>query len=90
MFVPTKATVKLTNGKTVYAQAIAIILSSFNNFTIIYLVGPVYYFPGHPSSTISLGALKFYVDFKNITSETLEPCDFLDPRGRSWISPYQN
>ena len=24
-----------------------------------------------------------------VTSETLEHCDFVDPQGRSWISPYQ-
>ena len=27
--------------------------------------------------------------FKNVTSEPLEHCDFVDPQGRSWRSPYQ-
>ena len=63
MFVPTKTTVKLANGSTVHAQGIGIILCSFTNCLIIYLVGQVYYCPGQPSNTISSGALKFYVGF---------------------------
>ena len=35
------------------------------------------------------GSFKFYVEFKNVTSEPLEHCDFVDPQGRSWISLYQ-
>ena len=50
----------------------------------------VYYYPGHPSNTISSGDLKFYVGLKNITFEHIEHCDFVDPQGCSWISPYQN
>ena len=61
MFVPTKATVKLANGNTGNAQGIGIILFRFPNCSIIYPVGPVYYFPGHPYNTISSGALKFYI-----------------------------
>ena len=59
MFVPTKATVKLANGNTVHAQGIGIILCRFPNFSIIYPVGPVYYCSGHPSNTISSGALMY-------------------------------
>ena len=89
MSVSTNATVKFDNGNTVYAQRIGIILCCFPNCAIIYLVGPVYYCPGHPSNTISLGALKFYVGFQNITPEPLEHCDFVESKGRSWRSPHQ-
>ena len=89
MFVPTKATMKLANGNTGHAQGIGIIFCRFPNCSIIYPVVPVYYCPGHPSSTISPGVLKFYVGFKKVTSEPLEHCDFFDPQGRSWRSPYQ-
>ena len=57
--------------------------------SIIYPVGPVYYFPGHLSNTISSGDLKFYVGFKKVKSEHLENCDFVDPQYHSWRSPYQ-
>ena len=30
-----------------------------------------------------------YSLFKNVTSEPLEHCDFVDTQGRSWRSPYQ-
>ena len=80
---------KISNVNTVHAQGIGIILCCFPNCLIIYPVGPVYYCPGHPSNTISSGALKFYIGFKKVTSEPLEHCDFVDPQGRSWISPYQ-
>ena len=63
MFVATKATVKLANVNTVNSQGIGIILCCFTNFSIIYPVGPVYYCPGHPSNTISPGAVKFYTSF---------------------------
>ena len=76
MFVPTKATVKLYNGNTVHAQGIGIISCCFPNFLIIYPVGPVYYFLGHPSNIISSGALKFHVGFQNVKSEPLENYDF--------------
>ena len=89
MSFPTKATVKLANGNTGHAQAVGIILCRFPNCLIIYPVGPVYYYPGHPSNTISSGALKFYIGFKNVTSEPLENCDFVDPQGCSWRSTYQ-
>ena len=52
MFVQTKATVKLANGNTGHSQGIGIILCRFPNCSIIYPVGPVYYFPVHPSNTI--------------------------------------
>ena len=89
MFVPTKATVKLANGNTGYTQGIGIILCCFPNYPIIYPVGPVYYCPGHPSNTISSGALKFYIGIKKVTYEPLEHCEFVDPQGSSWRSPYQ-
>ena len=89
MSLPTKATVKLANGNTGHAQGIGIILCRFPNCSIIYPVLPVYYCPGHPSNAISSGALNFYIGFKKVTSEPLENCDFVDPQGRSWISPYQ-
>ena len=60
IFVPTKDTVKLANVNTVHAQVIGIILCRFPNCFIVYPVGPVYYFPGHPSNNISSGDLKFY------------------------------
>ena len=88
MFVPTKATVKLSNVNTVHAQVIGIILCLFTNYFIIYPVGSVYYCPGHPFDTISSGALKFYVGFQKVTYEPLEHCDFVDPQGRYWIPPY--
>ena len=50
--VSTKATIKFTNGNTLHAQLIGIILCRFTNCSIIYTVGPVYYFQGHPSNTI--------------------------------------
>ena len=55
--------VKLANGNMGHAQKIGIILCCFPNCSIIYPVGPVYYCPGHPSNTISSGALKFYIGF---------------------------
>ena len=63
MFVPTKATVKISNRNMGHAQVIEIIIYCFPNYQTIYPVGPVYYFQGHPSNTISSGDLKFYVGF---------------------------
>ena len=63
MFVPTKAVVKLANGNTVHAQGVGIILCRFPNFSIIYPVEWVCYCTGHPSKTISSGALIFYAIF---------------------------
>ena len=63
MFVPNKATVNVDNLNTGYSQLIGIILCRFNSCSIIYLVVPVYYCPGHPSNTISSDALKYYVGF---------------------------
>ena len=61
MFVPTKATIKSAYGNTGNAQGIGNILFQFTNYSVIYPVGTVYYCPGHPSNTISSGALKFYI-----------------------------
>ena len=66
MFVPKKATVKLANGNTGHSQGIGIILYHFPNCSVIYPVGPAYYFPGHPSNTISSGVLKFILYFKRL------------------------
>ena len=63
MFTPNKANAKLANGNTRHSQVIGIILCHFTNFHIIYSVGQVYYFPGQPLNTISLGSLKCYVGF---------------------------
>ena len=87
MFPPTKATVKLANGNTGHAQVIGIMLCCFHSCPSIYLVGPVYYCPCHPSNTISSGAIKIYVGFQKVTSEPLEHCDFVDPQGPNWGSP---
>ena len=65
-------------------------LCRFPNCSIIYPVGLVYYCPGHSSSTISSGALKFYAGFQKVSSEHLEHSEFVDPKGIYWISPYQN
>ena len=80
---------KLTNGNTGHAQVIGVILCCFPNYYIIYPVGTVYYYPGHPSNTISSGYLNFYVGFQKVVSETLEHCDFVDPQGCYWRPPYQ-
>ena len=83
MVFPTKENVKLANENTVHSQIIGIILYRFPNFPIIYLVGPVYYYPYQPSNNIPLVLLKFYVGFQKVTSEPLEHCDFVDPQGPS-------
>ena len=84
MFFPTKSGVKLDNGNTGHAQVIEIILCHFTNFPIIYPVVPVYYCPGNPYNTISLGDIKCYLGFQNITYKHLECCDFVYPQGISW------
>ena len=66
MFLPTKTTVKLANGNTEHTQGIRIILCCFPNCSIMYPVGPVYYYPGHPSNTISLDDLNFLLVFKTL------------------------
>ena len=53
IFFPTKATVKMANGKTGHAEGIGIILCYFHNCPIIFLVGPVCCCPDHPSNTTS-------------------------------------
>ena len=83
MFVPKKVTVKLANVNTGYAQGIGIILCHFPICSIIYPAGPLYYFPGQPSNTISSSALKFYVVFQKVTSEPLKYFDFVVPHGCS-------
>ena len=83
MFLPTKATVKQDNRNRLHYQVIGIILFHFPNCSIIYPVGPGYYCPSQPYNIISLGALKLYVEFKNVMSEPLDHCDFFDPQGYS-------
>ena len=51
-------------------------------------MGQDYYFPGHPSNAISSCAIKFYVEFQQFKSENIEHCDFVDPQGINWRSPY--
>ena len=87
IFVPIKATVKLDNWNKKHAQGIGIILCRFPKCSIIYPVGPVYYFTGHPSNTISSSALNFYIGFKKVTYEPLEHFDFVEPQGFSRRSP---
>ena len=89
MLVPTKDTLELDNGTIGHEQVIGFILCHFPNHTIIYPVGPVYYWPGHPFNAISSGALKFYASFQNVTSEPLEHYYIVDPQGYYWRSPYQ-
>ena len=60
LFVPTKATVKLSNGNMGYAQGIGIILCNFTNDLIIYMMGTVYYCPGYPYNTTSL-SVQFFI-----------------------------
>ena len=86
-FFLTKATIKIDNGNTVHSQDIRKFLYSFPNCSIICTGGPVYYFPGHPSNTISSVSLKFYVGFQKVVSDPLEYCDFVGPQGCSLISP---
>ena len=88
IFVPTKATTKLANVNMVNDQEIEIILCCFTNCSIIYPLGPVYYFQGYPSNTISSSALKFYIGLKKVTYKLLEHCDFVDLQGLSWRSIY--
>ena len=61
----------------------------FTKCYIMYPVGPVCYFPGHPSNTILSGVLKFYIGFQKVTYEPLENCDFFDPQSHTWRSSYQ-
>ena len=71
MFVPTKSTVKFSNGNTGCTQGIGFIICRLPTFSIIYTVVPFCYFPVHPPNTISSGALKFYVGFQKVASEIL-------------------
>ena len=89
MFVSTKTNVKLANENTGHSQLIGIILCCFPNCSIIYPVGPFYYCLDNPSNTILSDALIFYVGSKKVTSEPIEHCDFVDPEGCHWRSPYQ-
>ena len=66
MFVPTKQNVKLSYKSTGHAQGIGIILCHFPNCTIIYSMGPVYYCPVQPSNILSLGTLKYMLNFKRL------------------------
>ena len=66
MFVTTKATVELATGNTGNDQGIGFVVCSFPNCYIIYPVGPVNYFPGLLSNTISSVALNFILDSKRL------------------------
>ena len=77
-FFPTKAIVKLANLNTVHSQVIGIVVCCFPNGSTIYLVVTVYYFPGHPSNTISSGALKtFMLAFKRLSLNLLNIVNLL-------------
>ena len=89
MSILTKANVKLSNGNMVHSQGVGVSLCHFTNCSIIYPVVPVYYFPSHPSKTISSGANNFFVGLKKFTSESLEHCDFDDPQGHYSRSTYE-
>ena len=78
MYLKTNTTVKLANGNTRHAQEIGIILYNCTNYDGLYTMVPVDYCSGHPSNTISMSALNFYVGFKKVTSETLENYDFVN------------
>ena len=83
MFVPTKANVKQANVNKRHDQVIGTIVCCFPKFSIIYPVGQVYYFSGHPYNIISSDSLKCYVGFQKVMSEPLEHCGFVDPQGLS-------
>ena len=89
MFVPTKANVKQANVNTGHKQVIGNILCPFPNLPLIYPVVIVYFCPGHPSNTISLGAFKYYFGFQKVLSEPLEHIDFVESQGCFWIPPYR-
>ena len=89
MFVPIKPGVESANVSMGHDQVIGIILCFFPKWYIIYPVLPVYYCPGNPSNTISLGYLKCFVGFQKVTSEPLEHCDFFNPQGCYWRTTYQ-
>ena len=80
MFFSTKVNVKMANVNMGQHQGIMILLCCFPKFRIIYPVKQVCYFSSQPSNTISLGELKCYVGFKDITYKTLEQCDFVYPQ----------
>ena len=63
IFLPTKATVKLSNKNKGLSQIIVIIWWDFTKCPIIYPVVLVNHFPYNPSNDISLGPLKYYVGF---------------------------
>ena len=89
MFFPTKVNVKFSNLNTIHSLVIGVILCSFPTCPIIYPMRLFYYCTGRPSNTISSGDLKCYVGFQRVTYEPFEHCDFFEPQGCSWISPYQ-
>ena len=89
MFFPTRATVKLANGNMWHTQWIGIISCFFTRCSIIYPVGPVYYFPNHSTNTISPVSLNFNIGSQKVASEPLKHCDFVDLHCCAWRSPYQ-
>ena len=84
MIFPTKFNVKFSNGNMGYDQGIGIILCPFPNCPIIYLVGPLYYFPVCLLNSISLGDLKFYVGFWQETGESVEQVVPYESTGLIW------
>ena len=71
ILVPIHANVKFSKEYMVHAQVIGVVLCIFPTFPIMYYLGRVYYYPGHPSNNISLVDLKCYFGSQNIKSEPL-------------------
>ena len=84
---PTKATVELANGNTVYSQLVGVALCHLTKYSIIYLVVQVYCFPSRPSNTTSLLLSIFMLVFKRLHLNLLNIVIFY-PRGHSWRSTY--
>ena len=80
MFYPTKATMKLANGNTGHAQGIGIIVCCFHNCSIIYLVGPVCYCPGHPPTPSNQFPSNFMFVFRRLHNNILNIVIFLTLR----------
>ena len=65
MLFPTRANVKLFDGKMGLAEVTGIILCWFTNYPVIYPAVLVYYCTCYPLKTISSVALKYYDEFQN-------------------------
>ena len=79
MFVPTKATVKLDNGKTGHAQGIGIILCQFPNCLIIYPVHDID--NGDINSDVPVAS-----NYESVPYPDTTPIKFIDEPPREWNS----